>query len=148
MTQQPIQPIGNTGEGLSQSIVLTCVDPWGRSVDVSTTLGYRVEDPYAISLVFHSSSDDVEWVVSRTLLLQGLAAPCGDGDVRVYPSIDEDARAVAILDFCSPDGRLIAQADSLALQAFLARTFELIPVGTETEHLDLDGLIAALLGAA
>ena len=148
MTQQPIQPIGNTGEGLSKSIVLTCVDPWGRSVDVPTTLVYRVEDPYAISLVFHSSSDDVEWVVSRTLLLQGLASPCGEGDVRVYPSIDEEAQAVAILDFSSPDGRLIAQADSLALQAFLTGTFELVPVGTETQHLDMDGLIAALLRAA
>ena len=148
MTQQPIQPIGNTGGGLSRGIMLTCVDPWGRSVDVPTTLTYRVEDPYAVSFVFHSSTDDVEWVVSRTLLHQGLAGPCGDGDVRVYPSVDEDAGAVTILDFCSPDGRLVAQTDSLTLQAFLTRTFQLVPAGTENERLDMDGLIAALLGAA
>ena len=145
MTQQPMQPIRATGQSLSQSILLACVDPWGRVVEVPTTLGYRADDPYAVALVFHSASGDVEWVVSRTLLLQGLAAPTGEGDVRVYPSIDEDARVVAILDFCSPDGRLIAQADSLSLQSFLARTFELVPVGTESGRLDLDGLIAALL---
>jgi len=144
MTQQPIH---STNSGLSRAVMLSCVDPWGRVVDVPTTLGYRCEDPYAVSLVFHSASGDVEWVVSRTLLLQGLAAASGEGDVRVRPSIDEDARAVTILDFCSPDGRLIAQADTVALQSFLARTFELVPVGAEGKHLDMDGLIVALLGA-
>ena len=146
MTQQPIRPT-QPAEGLSQDILLSCIDPWGRVVDVPTTLGYRADDPYAVSLLFHSGAGDVEWVVSRTLLLQGLAAPCGDGDVKVYPSIDEDARAVAILVFCSPDGRLIAQADSLSVQSFLARTFQLVPVGAESRHLDMDALIAALLGA-
>lgn len=144
---QPMQPIRATGQAVSQGILLSCVDPWGRVIDVPTTLGYRAEDPYAVSMVFHSAAGDVEWVVSRTLLLQGLAAPCGDGDVKVYPSIDEDAHAVAIIDFHSPDGRLVAQADSHALQAFLARTFEVVPVGVETRHLDMDALVAALLAA-
>ena len=142
MPQHPMKP------ALSHDISLACVDPWGRHVAVPTTLGYRSEDPYAVSLTFHSGSGDVEWVVSRTLLLQGLAAPAGEGDVRVFPSIDEDARAVAVLDFCSPDGRLVAQADSHELQSFLARTFASVPVGTESEHLDLDGLVEALLGSA
>jgi hypothetical protein len=148
MTQQPMQPIRATSEGLSQEIVLSCLDPWGRAVDVPTTLSYRADDPYAVALVFHSATADVQWVVSRTLLLQGLAAPSGDGDVRAYPSIDEDGSAVAILDFCSPDGQLTARADSRALQAFLARTFEMVPLGTEGKRLDMDGLIAAILRAA
>jgi hypothetical protein len=148
MTQQPMQPIRATSDGMSQEFLLTCVDPWGRQVEVRTTLRYSVDDPYAVALVFHSSSADVEWVVSRTLLLQGLAAPSGEGDVRVHPSADEDGCPVAILDFCSPDGRLIAHADSVALQGFLARTFEMVPVGSEGTHLDLDGLIAAILRAA
>ena len=141
------QPIHSTNSGLTQAITLSCVDPWGRVVDVPTTLGYRSDDPYAVSLVFHSASGDVEWVVSRTLLLQGLASRCGEGDVRASPSVDEEARAIVILDFCSPDGRLIARADSVALQSFLARSFELVPVGVEGDHLDMDGLIASLLGA-
>jgi hypothetical protein len=148
MTQKPMHPIRTTSGGMSQHIVLSCVDPWGRAVQVPTTLTYRTDDPYAVALVFHSAAGDVEWVVSRTLLAQGLAGPCGDGDVKICPSIDEKSRAVTMLDFCSPDGRLIAEADSLALRTFLAGTFELIPDGTEGEHLDLDGLIAAILGAA
>lgn len=142
MTQQPIDQ-----QTLTHDINLSCVDPWGRSVDVPTTLGYRADDPFAVSLTFHAGSGDVSWVVARTLLLQGLAAPAGEGDVKVYPSIDEDARAVAILDFCSPDGRLVAQADSHELQNFLARTFASVPVGTESQYLDMDALIASLLDA-
>lgn len=132
---------------LTQDITLSCVDPWGRTADVPATMGYRPEDPYAISLVFHSGSGDVEWVVSRTLMLRGLASPAGEGDVKVYPSIDEDARAVAILDVSSPDGRLIAHAGSRSIQSFLTRTFSVVPVGRESEFLDLDSLVNRLLGS-
>ncbi|MCA1982696.1 SsgA family sporulation/cell division regulator [Nocardioides nematodiphilus] len=142
MNQQPTTPV------LSQDITLACVDPWGRNVDVPTTLGYRKHDPYAVTLTFHSSAGDVEWIVARTLLLQGLASPTGEGDVKVYPSIDDDASVVAVLDFSSPDGRLVAQANTHELQAFLARTFAAVPVGTESEHLDLDALISDLLNDA
>jgi hypothetical protein len=141
MTQQPIHH-----PALTQDLSLTCVDPWGRNVEVPATLGYREDDPYAVTVTFHAHAGDVEWILSRTLLLQGLAAPCGEGDIRVYPSIDDTARAVAILDFCSPDGRLVAQVDTHALQTFLARTFAVVPVGSEQQHLDLDGLVARLLG--
>jgi hypothetical protein len=141
MTQQPTSPV------LSQDITLACVDPWGRNVEVPTTLGYRQHDPYAVTLTFHSSNGDVEWIVARTLLLQGLAAPAGEGDVKIYPSIDDDARAVAVFDFSSPDGRLVAQACTHELQTFLSRTFATVPVGTESAHLDVDGIIAGLLGS-
>ncbi|GAB7003907.1 hypothetical protein JCM18899A_13790 [Nocardioides sp. AN3] len=147
MTQHPMHPIRARKGGLSQSITLSCTDPWGRTVAVPTTLGFRVDDPYAVALMFHSASADVEWVVARDLLLDGLGAPCGEGDVKAYPSIGDDAHAVTILDFCSPDGRLIAQADSMVLQRFLAGTFELVPAGSESSCLDIDGVIAALLGA-
>ena len=139
MTQQPTSP------ALVQDITLACVDPWGRDVEVVTTLGYRQQDPYAVTLTFHSGNGDVEWIVARTLLLQGLAAPAGEGDVKIYPSIDDDARAVAVFDFSSPDGRLVAQTCTHDLQTFLARTFTAVPVGTESAHLDIDAIIAGLL---
>lgn len=133
---------------VQHDIKITCLDPWGRTVEVPTTLGYRESDPYAVSLTFHSASGDVEWVVSRTLMLQGLAAPAGEGDVKIYPSIDEDAKAVAVLDFSSPDGRLIATADSSEMQTFLGKTFSAVPVGAESQHLDVDTLISDLLGTS
>ncbi|WP_245565126.1 SsgA family sporulation/cell division regulator [Nocardioides insulae] len=133
---------------LSQRISLWCLDPWGRQVAVPTTLGYSSEDPYAISFTFHSGKDDVEWIVARNLLLQGLTGPVGEGDVRIYPSIDEDAHAVTILDFHSPDGRLVAEANTRQLQKFLTRTFGLVPVGSESEYVDLDTLIDGLLSSS
>lgn len=139
---QPTQP------ALSHDIVLSCVDPWGRIVDIPTTLGYRQNDPYAVSLTFHAGSGDVEWVMSRALLLQGLVAPAGEGDVKIAPSIDEDARAVVVIDFSSPDGRLVAQASSHEVQTFLARTFAMVPVGTESRHLDIDRLVELLLDSS
>ncbi|UDY22193.1 SsgA family sporulation/cell division regulator [Nocardioides sp. Kera G14] len=148
MTHQPTDKTTTAASTVAHDIALACVDPWGRTVEVATTMSYCSQDPYAVSLVFHSAAGDVEWVVARTLLLQGLAAPSGEGDVKVYPSIDEDARSVAVLDFSSPDGRLIAQADSHEIQLFLARTFALVPVGTESRHIDMDVLISQLLAAA
>jgi hypothetical protein len=130
---------------LSQDIVLSCLDPWERAVDVPATLGYRRDDPYAVSLTFHARSGDVRWVLSRTLLLQGLAAPAGQGDVKIYPSIDDEGRAAVILDFSSPDGHLVAETPANEIQSFLARTFALVQVGTESDHLDLDRLVEALL---
>lgn len=145
MTQQPMRPGRTARPGVARTITLRCVDPWGRNVEVPTTLRYRAEDPYAVSLVFRASGGDVEWVVARTLLLQGLAAPTGEGDVHVGP--DDEDPAMTTLDFCSPDGRLVARADTLELQAFLAATSAMVPVGTEGRHLDLDGLVEALLAA-
>lgn len=147
MTHQPIERPGQQ-PALSHDVDLSCVDPWGRNVEVATTLGYRQDDPYAVTVTFHSQGVDVEWIVSRSLLLQGLAAPAGEGDVKVYPSIDDHARAVAVLDFSSPDGRLIAQANTHDLQTFLARTFTMVPVGSEGQFLDIDGLLSALLASA
>jgi hypothetical protein len=141
MNPQPTTPV------LSHDITLACIDPWDRNVDVATTLGYCSSDPYAVTLTFHSTAGDVEWIVARTLLLRGLAAPAGEGDVKIRPSIDHNGRPVAVLDFSSPDGRLVAQACTHELQTFLARTFAVVPVGAESQHLDLDGLVAHLLEA-
>jgi hypothetical protein len=135
---------GTTGE-VSQHLLLATVGPVGRVVSLPTTLRYRADDPYAVAFVFHSAGGDVEWVIARTLLLQGLAAPVGEGDVRVYPAVDDDGAAVTRLDFCSPDGQLVAQADPFAVQSFLTRTFALVPAGAEGGHLDMDALVEALL---
>jgi hypothetical protein len=142
MTEQP------TTRVLSQHIMLACYDTCGRTVDVPTTMSYRHTDPYAVTLTFHSDAGDVEWVVGRPLLRQGLSSPCGDGDVRMYPSIDTDDRPIAVLDFRSPDGRLITEAPHDELQGFLTRTFAVVPAGTESDHLDMDALIEELLHSA
>ena len=136
----------NRPTALLQDVLLSCLDPQGRPVSIRTTLSYRRDDPYAVTLTFHSkSSGDVDWLVARSLLLQGLAMPVGEGDVRIFPSIDETARAVTVLEFTSPDGTLVGQVGSGDLHRFLRRTFEVVPPGDEFTYLDLDGLVEALL---
>ena len=141
MTQQPISP------GTSQDLTLQCLDQLGRPVEIDATFHYDPHDPYAVELAFHAAGSDVSWWMARTLLLRGLAGPEGEGDVLVWPSVDEDSRAVLVMEFRSPDGHLLAQADSEALQAFLARTLPAVPIGTESEHLDLDALTDYLLAS-
>lgn len=134
--------------GIEQDITLACVDPWGRSVDVPTTLSYHQGDPYAVSLTFHAASGGVVWMMARQTLVQGLTSPTGVGDIKVYPSIDEHARAVTVLDFSSPSGHLVGQATSRELQEFLAETISVVAIGSESDFLDIDALAEALLSSA
>jgi hypothetical protein len=140
MTQQPISGV------LAQDLTLHCLDGKGRPVELVATLGYQVHDPYAVWLSFHAPDGEIRWAVSRDLVLQGLTAPAGEGDIRLWPSIDEEGHAVLVVDFRSPDGRLVAQAPTHDVGGFLTRTLAAVPLGSEREHLDLDGLIGALLG--
>ena len=65
--------------------------------------------------------------------------------MQVLPGID-DGRAVVLLEFHSPTGRLVALAPTQTVHRFLVRTLAAVPAGTERVHLDLDGLVNALLG--
>lgn len=142
MTQQPLAP------PLTQQLTLDCLDPRGRSLELVVALGYDATDPYAVTITFPVATGDVCWVICRATLLRGLSGPSGQGDLRLWPSIDEDGRAVVVLEFCSPDGRLAAQAATAEVQRFVTRTLAVVPAGTEGDHLDLDALVADLLGSA
>ncbi|MGZ4449998.1 MAG: SsgA family sporulation/cell division regulator [Nocardioides sp.] len=142
MTQQPISA------SLSQELTLHCLDPHGRALDLAASFGYDPTDPYAVWITFPSPSGDVRWAMSRSVLLHGLTDPAGQGDLQLWPSIDEDGRAVVVLEFHSPDGRLVAQAHTHEVHRFLTRTLAVVPMGTESAHLDLDALVDSLLGVS
>lgn len=105
-------------------------------------------DPYAVSLRFHAASGEVVWMLARQLLLEGLTSPSGDGDIKVYPSIDEGAHAVTVLDFSSPNGHLIGQVPTRKVQEFLVETTSVVPLGHESAYLEIDALVAVLLSSA
>src|SRR4051812_22692210 len=98
VTQQPMSSV------LSQELVLQCLDARGRTVDLPACFGYDPSDPWAVWITFPGPNDDVRWALGRDLLLQGLTDPAGEGDVQLWPSIDEDGRAAVVVEFCSPDG--------------------------------------------
>ncbi|MEV0175713.1 SsgA family sporulation/cell division regulator [Streptomyces sp. NPDC050803] len=60
-----------------------------------------------------------EWTFSRDLLEQGLRAPAGSGDVRVWPC----GRVQAVVEFHSAQGVSVVQFESKALLRFLRRTY-------------------------
>jgi hypothetical protein len=129
---------------LSQELVLQCLDAWGRSLELPASFGYDPSDPWAVWITFRGSRDEVRWAVGRDLLLQGMTDPAGEGDIQLWPSIDENGRAAVVMELCSPDGRLVAQLLTNELYRFLTRTLAVVPLGTE--WVDLDRLVEAICG--
>ncbi|MEV6179705.1 SsgA family sporulation/cell division regulator [Streptomyces sp. NPDC052016] len=63
--------------------------------------------------------DRREWTLARALLEQGLRAPVGAGDVRVWPC----GRVQTVVEFHSPWGVSVVQFDTKTLVRFLRRTY-------------------------
>ena len=141
MTYQPVFP------AVSQDIALHCLDEQGRPMAFMASFAYDITDPYAVWLTFHVPAGDLEWMVARSLLVEGLTGPVGEGDVRMCPAPDEDGHAMVRMDFHSPEGRLVTHARADHIEHFLGRTRETVPTGTEAGLVDLDRLVESLLSA-
>jgi hypothetical protein len=131
-----------------QDVVLGCVDEAGNTMSLNAELGYDPAEPYAVSATFRTAGGDIVWTFARELLVQGLASPAGDGDVHVWPCLDEAGRAIVIVELSSPDGELLVQIGSKDAYRFVNRALAAVPLGTEGDHLDLDLLVQQLLEAA
>lgn len=131
---------------IAQDLTLQCLDAGGRTVDLPTTFGYDPADPWAVWITFRGPRDAVRWAVGRDLLLQGLTDPAGEGDIQLWPSIDELGRAAVVMELRSPDGCLVTQLHTHDLYRFLTRTLAIVPAGSET--IDLDELVAELAGGS
>jgi hypothetical protein len=142
MAHQPISRV------LAQPLTMHCVDFNGHVRAMEASFGYDGRDPYAVWITFHSATGDVRWAVCRTLIATGLTEPAGEGDVQLWPSLDDDGRAVVMFEFCSPDGELVAHARTADVYGFLSRTLEAVPFGREAEHLDVDSMISLLITSA
>ena len=127
-------PISRT---VTQPVALQCLDARGRTVDLPAVLGYDPEDPWAVEVTFGPPSDTVRWLVGRDLLLQGMTEPAGEGDVELWPRIDEYGCAAVVIELRSPYGRLVTQLPTRDLGSFLTRTLAAVPKGTESIDLDL-----------
>ena len=132
---------------LSQEMTLQCVDAKGRGVELLAAFGYDPTDPFAVWVTFPSSQGDIRWAMCRETLLKGLTDPSGSGDLEMWPSIDHEGRAVVVLEFRSPAGRLVAQAHTHEVYRFLTRTLAVVPLGTESQQLDVDAMLAGLLAS-
>jgi len=126
------------------------VVPGASALPVRAELRYDVADPYAVQVAFHTGAGNgdevVEWTFARQLLGDGVTRASGEGDVQVWPS-SAAGEPVVCLSLSSPSGRALFEVPLRALTDFLARTFEAVPAGRESDHVDLDSELALLLWA-
>ncbi|MCX5200915.1 SsgA family sporulation/cell division regulator [Streptomyces sp. NBC_00237] len=119
-----------------------------RTIPVPARLMYRTSDPYAVHVTFHIGSDyPVNWTFARELLVDGVFRPCGHGDVRIWPT-KVDGRSVVCLALTSPEGDALLEASSPVVSAWLERTLNVVPLGSERGQLGLDDALAELLATS
>jgi len=111
------------------------------STPVLSRLSFLAGEPFAVTVSFRTERGRwVEWTFARELLVTGLTDPAGLGDVRVRPDLSED-ESLLTLEIESPDGYASFELDREDVETFLESTYELVPLGAESEHFDVEALI-------
>ncbi len=126
-------------------VTLGLVGP-DQPTPLAAELRYDPADPYAVAMAFLKDDVEVVWVFARGLLLRGVYEPVGVGDVQVFPSVDEDGRAVVALVLRAPTGAALVEGKTREFLDFLAQTTRAVWPGTEQDHHRVtDDAIAAIL---
>ncbi|MET9400441.1 SsgA family sporulation/cell division regulator [Kitasatospora sp. NPDC002965] len=110
-------------------------------------LRYDTGDPFAMSVGFGAEAAlDPEgrlcWTAARELFGQGLSAPAGRGDLRVRPW----QPGTVGVEFHGDDGWAILVLGADDLTAFLRRTWQAVPPGTEHLLIHWPDTVAELTG--
>jgi hypothetical protein len=113
-----------------------------QAFQLAATLCYSREDPYAVHIAFSTGKGEpVKWMLARDLLSSGMWHRAGLGDVTVWPSAGSAPGApggVLNIELSSPYGQAHFEAAVKEVSDFLRRTFEAVPAGDETAHLDAE----------
>lgn len=108
---------------------------------VLSRLSFHADEPFAVTVAFRTERGRwVEWTFARDLLVTGMTEPAGLGDVRVRPDLSED-EAMLTLEIESPDGYASFELEREDVETFVGATLELVPLGSESEYFDVEGLI-------
>jgi Streptomyces sporulation and cell division protein, SsgA len=134
---------------VSAELELQLVAPQRTIMPLAASLFYCSADPYAIRVVFHDGPDEpVAWTFARDLLSIGLQERAGPGDVTIWPSAGSDGGArgsVLNIELTSPFGQAHFEASARRISDFLRRTYQIIPAGEESEHIDFEAGLRYLL---
>ena len=129
-----------TTEGVHAELVAL----YDGTTPVRSRWSYRADQPYTVTAAFQTDRDRwVEWVFSRELLVDGLDDSAGVGDVRFRP-IEERGLHMLVVEIESPEGYALLELDHEAVAEFLAATEDVVPLGGEGAHFDVDALIEEL----
>jgi len=148
---------------ISAELGLRLVVPKQTIVPLVASMYYSGSDPYAVRMAFHVGTDEpVEWIFARDLLAAGIESRQGDGDVQVWPSpasaagtgdpdpidateLTEAREKVLNIELSSPFGQAHFEAPAEAMSAFLRRTYQIVPAGQESRHIDIETELNDLL---
>ena len=130
---------------VSETVTLDFLGEAGHEGLLEADLTFDGRDPFAMSLVFQTAPT-ISWTFSRDLILTGMYEPTGQGDVQIWPGVTTDGVATVLFEFSSPDGCVVAQAELREVHAFASRMLDVVPAGRESEFVDLDAAVEALLG--
>ncbi|HEY2264664.1 MAG TPA: SsgA family sporulation/cell division regulator [Streptosporangiaceae bacterium] len=139
---------------VSAELGLGLVGPEQTIVPLMASLSYSCQDPYAVKIAFHVGTDEpVEWTLARDLLAAALHSREGIGDVQAWPSAASDdvagiSQKVLNISMTSPFGHAQFEASAAAVDSFLAQTYQVVPDGHESDHMDFDAELTELLSQA
>jgi len=137
---------------VSAELGVWLVLPEQTIVPLVARLFYSHKDPYALSIAFEVGLDKpVEWIFARDLLAMGIEGREGLGDVTVWPSADSEGGApggVLHIELSSPFGQAHFEAPVGEISDFLQRTYQIVPAGEESGHIDVEAELNGLLRQA
>ncbi|SES21588.1 SsgA family sporulation/cell division regulator [Lentzea albida] len=119
--------------------VFDFVRPGGTTAPVETELVYQAEDPFAVTMLFHSGGKVATWIMSRDLLSEGLSMKAGEGDVRLRPL----SSRVLLLELISDQHVTVFRLPWDTLRNFLDASYRLVPPGSE--RFDADAFLSTVL---
>jgi len=111
----------------------------GTTAPVETELIYQSDDPFAVTMRFHSGGSVATWVMGRELLAEGMTRSTGDGDVRLRPH----SGRTLVLELISDRQATVFRFSANPLRKFLAATYRLVPAGSE--RFDADAFLSTVL---
>ncbi|WP_103382122.1 SsgA family sporulation/cell division regulator [Pseudonocardia dioxanivorans] len=102
------------------------------SAAIEIVVAYDTDDPYSVQ--FHFRSASVRWFVSRDLVISGLEAASGEGDVRVstHGTVGGDTTILTLNNHQDPPADFTL--DAYELMTFLQLTEQMVPLGAETRR--------------
>ncbi|MFI9169606.1 SsgA family sporulation/cell division regulator [Streptomyces lincolnensis] len=131
---------------LEQPVRARLITAERQEVPVAATFRYVRADPLAVHLDFPPEAaldgEEATWTFGRALLAEGLDAPAGSGDVRLWPC----DRSATVLELHSPYGLALLRFDTFALRRFLLRTYAVVGAGKEDVGADVERGLSTLFG--
>ena len=116
----------------------------GQPAPVVTRWSYSANDPFAVYLAVRTRHDRwVEWLVAPDLVVESLAGPSGEGDVRMSPHVVQGYDIVQI-EIHSHDGHAVLEVDRDLLRHFVEASIDVVALGEESDRMDLDVEIAKI----